>query len=260
VLTWAAFALVHAGREFIVNNFLLNARWQNIPTGRFLELMETSAPVVALSLLGMFFTVRTHLEIRRERLEPPEGHAGEVLLACTLGGLLAGVAVIPVAHRQYYLMPLPILSLFAAKGLLGLVDRARRSARDRMLVLSLVPLSVLPVLALCDEFAVSSRNDAQLARLRHVFESTTRTDVVMDGWEGTGVFRPHAFYYFFIHDESLPLAREHADAYVDELEGGKVRPRLIALDKHLVALGPKFMAFVKGSYVSNDDFLYFLKN
>jgi hypothetical protein len=82
----------------------------------------------------------------------------------------------------------------------------------------------------------------------------------MDGWQGTGVFRPHAFYYFFLHEESIPmLARARVDAFLDALEGGKIRPRLIAMDENLVALGSRFVRFVKRSYVSYDGFLYFAK-
>jgi hypothetical protein len=83
----------------------------------------------------------------------------------------------------------------------------------------------------------------------------------MDGIEGTGVFRPHALYYYFLHGELLPmLSRRQLDAYVDALESGKVRPRLIALDDNLIALGTRFLRFVKRNYVSSDGFFYFSKN
>jgi hypothetical protein len=80
----------------------------------------------------------------------------------------------------------------------------------------------------------------------------------MDGWEGMGVFRPHAFYYYFIHDELLPmLSQARVDAFLDDLEGRRVHPRLIALDSHLVALGPRFQAFVARNYTTRDGFFYY---
>jgi hypothetical protein len=83
----------------------------------------------------------------------------------------------------------------------------------------------------------------------------------MDGWEGTGVFRPHAFHYFFLHDESVAmLPQAEVDAYLDALANGKIRPRLIAMDDHLVALGSRFVRFVKGNYVSSDTFFYFSRD
>jgi hypothetical protein len=55
------------------------------------------------------------------------------------------------------------------------------------------------------------------------------------------------------------LPRGQVDAFLDALEGGRIRPRLIALDKHLVALGSRFVRFVKKDYASDDGFLYFSK-
>jgi hypothetical protein len=55
------------------------------------------------------------------------------------------------------------------------------------------------------------------------------------------------------------LARERVDAFLDALEGGKIRPRLIAMDEHLLALGSRFVRFVKRNYASDDGFLYFSK-
>ena len=102
------------------------------------------------------------------------------------------------------------------------------------------------------------RNDGQLARLRFVFENTEAEDVVMDGWQGMGVFRPHAFHYFFLHPETVAmLPRPHLDAYLDALESGAIRPKLIAMDWNLASLGPRFQEFVTRNYVSSDGLFYF---
>jgi hypothetical protein len=50
------------------------------------------------------------------------------------------------------------------------------------------------------------------------------------------------------------LTESEKDAYVDALE--KAPPALIALDDELVAIGPRFMRFVRSNYVS-DDGLFF---
>ena len=255
VLTWAAFARQHAGGEFIANNFLLNSRWKHVQTNLLLPFIRSTRPILVFSLMGLVGTVRRFFR-------PAERSDGEILLACTLLGLCAGVGIIPVAQKQYYLMPLPLICLFAAEGLLSLVDwlanhrRDPQAARARLLALAVVALFVVPVLALRDSYR--SRNDRQLARLRHVFETTKPTDLVMDGWEGTGVFRPHAFYYYFIHEELLPmLSADRVDAYVDDLESGNIRPKMIALDANLVALEPRFLRFVMNRYASRDGVLYY---
>ena len=152
--------------------------------------------------------------------------------------------------------PLPLVCLFAAQGLLFLVERARRRLRPVLLVLALFPLAILPGFALRESYAM--RSDGQLARLRLVFENTGPEDVVMDGWQGMGVFRPHAFYYFFLHPETVAmLPRPRLDTYLDALESGAIRPKLIAMDWNLAALGPRFQDFVRRNYVSRDGLFYF---
>jgi hypothetical protein len=105
--------------------------------------------------------------------------------------------------------------------------------------------------------SLARRDDRQIARLRYVFEHTAPSDTVLDGWMGTGVFRPHPFYYFFMHGELRAMFSEaEKDAYVDGFESGRVRPSLIVLDPELVAMGPRFVRFVRSNYVSDDGLFY----
>jgi len=262
--TWYVFARRHAGHEFIANNFLLNAHWKHAATGQFLNLMGSSSPVLLLALAAIAFSLRPFFApgsrpaLSLGRLLNHDRY-GECLLGCTMVGLFASVLVIPVAQNQYYLLPLPLVCLFAAKGLLSLFSRVPAPKRVSAFCVALLALSALPTVALAE--GLTRRNDKQLARLRSVFELTQPTDMVMDGWEGTGVFRPHAFYYYFIHDENiLMIPPQQVDAYVDDLESGKVRPKLIALDRHVAALGPRFLSFLKKNYSSRDGFFYFSSN
>jgi hypothetical protein len=249
VLTWAAFAARHAGGDFITNNFLLNARWKHTSTHQLVRLLTGSWAVLVLGLVGAGSALRRFFGERPRRYD-------DLLLLCILAGLFLGVLVVPSAHRQYYLMPLPIVCLFAARGLYLLFAVVERAGGARVAkVLAPVALAVMPLVALRDAFRTG--NDVQLARLRHVFETTKPADLVMDGWEGTGVFRPHAFHYFFLHEETRAmLPRARWEAYLDALEGGSTRPSLIALDQNLRAMGPRFVAFVEAHYVTSDGFFY----
>ena len=249
--TWAAFSVQGAGHEFITNNLLLNLKWKHIETHQFHRFVDTSWPILVLCLLGVTIALLRFFRLRVRRY-------GGILLLCTLVGLMAGAWVMPSAHGQYYLEPLPLVCLFAAQGLLFLVERVRRPLRPVILVLALFPLAILPALALRESFRL--RNDGQLAGLRYVFENTKPDDLVMDGWQGMGVFRPHAFHYFFLHPEIVAmLPRPHLRAYLDALERGDIRPKLIAMDWNLAALGPRFQEFVTRNYFSNDGFFYFPK-
>jgi hypothetical protein len=248
-LTWAAFAAHHGGGQFIYNNFLINARWRLRSNRHVLVTLETSGPIIALALLGAALAVRRFFQSAQRRF-------GEIFLLSTLAGLVAGVAVVPAAYRQYYLMPLPIVCVFAAQGLVFLVGLARERSRTWLLVAATVPLLIWPVVDLARSFG--HRNDLQMARLRFVFEHTRPTDTVVDGWLGTAVFRPHPLYYFFMHSELLAMVSDKdKDAWLDALESGRIRPALITLDDELPALGPRFARVLRRDYVSTDGLFYF---
>jgi hypothetical protein len=251
VLTWAAFALRGAGHDFVADNFLLNARWKHIATNQLRKLCTTSWPLLVLAAAG---AIALFPRLLRERRDRP---AGLVLLSIMIG-LFVEVPLMPSAHRQYYLIPLPLVALFAARGLLLLIDRMPQPRRPWLIGGMAVALSIHPALALREAF--HDRNDVQLARLGFVFDRTAPTDRVMDGWEGMGVFRPHAFSYFFLHEETLAMLPGAAlDGYVGALERGAIRPQLIALDKNLRALGPGFLAFVTAHYSTSDGFFYVVR-
>ncbi len=249
LLTWAAFAVQGGGRQFIYNNFLLNARFQLRSFRGVQTAVKTSWPILVLALLGASVAMYRFSRARQRRY-------GDVLLLCTLAGLIAGIVLVPVVYEQYCLVPLSIACLFAAQGLLFLVELAAERAHGWLLVGAILPLLVVPVLYLGWSFG--HRNDRQLARLRYVFEHTGPSDQVLDGWLGTQVFRPHPLYYFFMHRELLgALSQSDKDAYLVPLETGAVKPALITLDDELLALGPRFTSFLHAHYASSDGLFYF---
>jgi hypothetical protein len=249
LLTWIGFALQGGGRQFIYNNFLLNARWRLRSDRHVLVVLETSAPILLLCVLGAWVALRRFFQSR------PRRHA-DVLLLCILAGLIAGIPVVPAAYKQYYLMPLPLVGLFAAKGFSFLAELVPDRLRARFVVWASLPLLIWPLVDLGR--SLTRRDDQQIARLRYVFEHTRPTDPVLDGWLGTGVFRPHPLYYFFMHSELLAmLSQRDKDAYLDALESGNVRPSLIAVDIELMALGPRFGHFVQTRYATTDGVFYF---
>lgn len=249
LFTWIGFAIQGGGRQFLYNNFFLNARFQLRSFRGVQATLKTSWPILVLSLLGAGVALYRFSRAKQRRY-------GDVLLLCILGGLIAGIVLVPVVYEQYCLVPLSIACLFAAQGLSFLVDLVQERARAWVLVCAILPLSALPVLNLAWSF--NHRNDRQLARLRYVFEHTGPADTVLDGWLGTQVFRPAPLYYFFMHRELLgALPDRDKEAYLGPLESGKVRPSLITLDDELLALGPRFSTFLRTHYVTNDGLFYF---
>jgi hypothetical protein len=248
LITWIGFALHGGGRQFIYNNFLLNARWRLRSDRHVLVVLETSAPILLLCVLGAWVALQRFFRARQRRY-------ADVLLLCILGGLIVGIPVVPAAYKQYYLMPLPIVGLFAAKGFSFLVELVPDRLRARFVVWASLPLLIWPLVDLGRSLV--RRDDEQIARLRYVFEHTGPADPVLDGWLGTGVFRPHALYYFFMHSELLAMLSERdKDAYLGALESGRARPSLIAVDVELMALGPRFGHFVQTRYATTDGVFY----
>ena len=248
-LTWIGFAVQGGGHQFIYDNFIINSQWRLRSNRHLLVTLETSWPMLVLCVVGASVAMADFYRARQRRY-------GEVLLLCTLGGLIAGIAIVPAAYKQYYLMPLPIACVFAAKGLVWIVELAQERVRRWLFVGATVLLLIWPGVELKRSFA--RRADRQMARLRYVFEHTAPADAVLDGWLGTQVFRPHPLHYAFMHRELLAmLSPADKDAYLGPLESGKVRPALITMDDELVALGPRFLSFVRQNYVSEDGVFYF---
>jgi hypothetical protein len=245
-VTWAAFAAHGGGAQFIHNNFILNAKWKAHSSRHLLVTLATRWPIAILCLLGAWEALQ-----RVSRTPARERGYCDVALFATFAGSMAGLLVVPVAYRQYYLMPLPIACVFAARGLCFFVDRGR------LLIGATAVLLIWPAVDLARSF--TQRADLQMARLQYVFAHTTPTDTVLDGWLGTAVFRPHPLYYAFMHGEvRAMLSESEKDAYVEALESGRVRPALIVLDEELIAMGPRFVRFVRSNYVS-DGALFYLR-
>ncbi len=247
-VTWLAFALHGAGRQFIYDNFLLNARWRKRSDRHLVGVLRTSWPILLLAAVGIGAAVR------RFKRAASRDH-GPMVLLCTLAGLTAGLVVVPAAYDQYYLPPLAIACLFAAQGLLFLLDLASARSRGLWLALAVLALMIWPAAELAR--ASTRRSDQQMARLRYVFEHTRPTDPVLDGWLGAAVFRPHPLYYFFMHSELLTmLSDSDRDRYLQPLESGEVKPPLIVLDVELEGLGPRFLEFLHRDYVNTEGPFY----
>ena len=83
-------------------------------------------------------------------------------------------------------------------------------------------------------------NSSQLSGLRYVLTSTRPTDTVLDGWSGLGVFRPHAYFYFFVHGGIMQFisAQDRQQLY-DGLLSGTIAPTLVIPSGTLLELSPK---------------------
>jgi len=71
----------------------------------------------------------------------------------------------------------------------------------------------------------------------------------MDGWTGIGVFRPHAYFYWFLHAEILAMmSGEQRDELLTGLQSGTIAPRYILLDDDLMSVSARILWFVSSNY------------
>jgi hypothetical protein len=241
-VTWGYFAARGAGWDFFNWNFLLNARWKSGETREpWLQQMAIDDwPILLLAAGGVATWLWALAGTRRC------DWLGLVLIASGVSVLL-GLLVIPVAWSQYYLPLLPLLALFAARFVVLAGGRLPARLRWIAIVPILLLLQIKPV-----THALSVRdwrNDGQLNELAYVFAKSAPSDPVLDGWRGLGMFRPHAWYWFCLPaDVRTMIPPAELAAFLDDLETGRVRPKLAVADFNLAGLSPRLVAFIRAHY------------
>jgi hypothetical protein len=140
---------------------------------------------------------------------------------------------------------LTIVAAWLALALHAFV-RWRRRAAPGWMWLSLPAVGYALVLQI--EETRSSRNDAQRERVDFVMRTTQPNESYFDGYSGYGVFRPHAYRYWLLHDEmQLMLGAE-------ELQRGvltalrQTNPPLVASDAWTATLPAAVQAYLRENY------------
>lgn len=254
-VTLAVFA-AHTGiAAFVEFTVLLNAAWRVrfSPLPSLQRIFEANPPVVCLAILGL---VRASW-----RLGAAEAlRRGDALLVLQTLALLVGAFAIPVPQLQYFLMVLPLGAILAGQTLVdaaeALMVRRRRlappspAARAAVTMLGLAIVAALPLAALAKSLQPAyPKMQDQLARMRLVLALTRPSDTVMDGFTGAGVFRPHAYYYFFLHDEIRALlGGPELDGLRRALRDGEIAPALVLFDLDVQHLSREVKSFVEENY------------
>jgi hypothetical protein len=250
--TLALFA-VHTGiAAFVEYNLLRNAAWRVrfSPAPHLRRIFEANAVVVVFALAGWIraawrlpstYTLRT----------------GGALLVLQTAGLLAGAFAIPVPQLHYFLMVVPLAAILAARTLddagTSLARGKGRDTRAWTAVPTLLGLALAAVPPLVADLATlhpaRPKVQDQLARLRLVQGLTSPRDTVFDGFTGAGAFRPHAYYWFFLHDEIRALLGDaERDGLKRALRDGDIAPAIVLFDFDVQDLSPEVKSFVEENY------------
>ena len=244
MVTLAYFTSRDAGFAFIDSNFLMGLRWKlRIPPWALFWEIATQNPIlVILCVVGFFQTLPAALHGSRFA-------RGDFAILSIFVSLLIGAYIVPIAHRHYAMSFLPFGSLLAADALVRLVTRwTAPSRREGALALLLVLFSIYPSF----EKRVFFRNTILpgLNDIAYVVNNTDPAEPAMDGFTGWGVFRPHAYFYFFLHNEIREMhEREDWLALEDKLARSELHPRFVFYDQHLRALPRSLRNFFQRHYV-----------
>jgi hypothetical protein len=85
--------------------------------------------------------------------------------------------------------------------------------------------------------------------MRDVLTATRPDERILDGFSGLGVFRPHAYFHFFLHDEiRVLLGPRGTTRLFGALRDGVVAPDFVVADADVLALPSDIVAFLRENY------------
>jgi hypothetical protein len=181
--------------------------------------------------------------VRAEKILSFEGLG--ILLGLGAVGVRMSWRVLAVGEK---LAPLTVtLVAIAWLVLVGhMVMRVRRGLAPRwaILVLPAFIYSIVVQVGMVD----SHRNDGQRARIEYVMRETRPDEPYFDGYSGYGVFRPHLYRYWFLHEEVQPMLTqgELTEGILEALETRK--PRLVTVDHWILTLPSEVTGYLEAHY------------
>jgi hypothetical protein len=243
LVTLLGFAAVGAAHHFVASSLLANVAWRTrfSPVPVLASLAHDNTAIIVLAGLGAALCVGRLVASRCRR---------DAFVAIETLALLVGGFVIPIPYAQYFVPLLPLIALLAADALESLLERIPEARRGGTLALALVllalsPLSVAAAILRPDNARVADK----LRKLRYAMNASRPGDAFLDGFSGLGAFRPHAFRFFFLHDEMrAQLSAADVAQLVNGLRDGAIAPVLVAADADLRAVSPGLWAFLQASY------------
>jgi hypothetical protein len=252
----SVFAAQGALAAFVQDTLLVNLRWPVSFSAepRIRQLLAENALLVGLGLCGL---VLAAIALART----PQPRAAAAVVPAHALGLTAGAFVIPVPTAQYLVPLLPLVALLGAGAAVRLLQAAwnlpRRPLRVAAVTLAAAVLlagSVRPLRTMLDRLRPGHTKVAdQIAAIGAVLTRTRPTDTIFDGFSGVGVFRPHAYFYYFLHDEvRMLLAGRPLGRLLADLRDGAIAPDWVVADADVLALPDDLVAFLRANYVPGE--------
>ncbi|MFH1039029.1 MAG: glycosyltransferase family 39 protein [PVC group bacterium] len=179
------------------------------------------------------------------------------LLRRAAGGiliLLPGFLIPALLHHLGYRFELPIggfysgLALTACLGAVGFGLLLKKRKAWRRWAPFFLAFAILARPALALGLYHRSDNRQYLDALRYLMGLTGSEEKVMDGWTGLGVFRPHAYYYYYLHEGVLSWLGEEEKGE-DLLAALRENPpALVIAGPYLDRLSPAVRDYIGANY------------
>jgi hypothetical protein len=165
------------------------------------------------------------------------------VITFTALSLIAGIFIIGKAYDQYYALLLPLLAVPGGALAAAWLERVR-ARRPSLAGAAMVAMAAL---ALAISVRAFRPIDPQFAEIAVITAQTKPSDSYIGGSPGAALFRPHAWFYFFL---TGPFAsdRDWADLLA-ALQSGRLRPRVVIRDRHLLERAPAaVLAYIDAHY------------
>ncbi|MBI1927377.1 glycosyltransferase family 39 protein [Candidatus Poribacteria bacterium] len=98
------------------------------------------------------------------------------------------------------------------------------------------------------QLRLNRSNEGQLNEIRFILQNTRPEDTVFDGWTGSGVFRNHAYYYYFLPYEirKMLTQKESSEGVINALR--EKRPKIVIYDANVQALSADVKNYIEANY------------
>jgi hypothetical protein len=188
----------------------------------------TFLPLLAIFSASFLLTVATAISGQYATLHP-----SRLRYVIAIAFLTATIAILMTRHdwiwahaHLHWVKEIVVLLLIAGTALM------LRSSTAPALAVLLCALCLCPYYLTYVRFLDDNSNELQ--SLRYVIENTSPTDTMMDGFSGIGVFRPHAYFYWFLNSETVEMMTDdQKNQLLADLQTGKLAPSYLILDTFL---------------------------
>jgi hypothetical protein len=98
------------------------------------------------------------------------------------------------------------------------------------------------------EFDIHNKNDGQKAKIRFINELVKENEFVLDGFSGVACLRPHAFYWWWINEHTIPIIVREGKLQALQRCVIDGKPALIVYDSELAKLNTLLVPAMTAGY------------